>query len=297
MVVEQPVRQRRFLKVWTAWILTPIAIVGVAAVFAATSVPVTAAPTAFRPPATQVGGVYSGRTVTLLVLGDSTAATVAIGLSAYQHAYNIKTYDDGLLGCGVTEGAEFQLQGVDAPMDPRCTGSTTTPQWPQIWRRDVERVRPNVVMILVGRWEVVNRTYHGRWTNILQPAYASYVERQLRSAVRIAGSRGSRVMLLTAPCYGTGAQPDGQPWPEDSSRRLAVYNAIVRRVGATSPHTTVVNFDALACPSGHYQTDIDGVDARYDGVHFTLGGGAVFEPDLLPIAEQLGRAQMAARGR
>ena len=295
--VEQPIRQRRFLKSWAAWIVTPVSVVGVTAVvFAATSVTVTAAPTSFRPPARQTGGVYSGPRVKLLVVGDSTAATMAIGLSAYQHDYNIKIYDDGILGCGVTQGAEFQLQGVDAPMDPRCSGSTTTPMWPQIWKSDIETVHPNVVMILVGRWEVVNRTYHGRWTNILQPAYASYIERQLRSAVRIAGSQGSKVMLLTAPCYDTGEQPDGQPWPEDSSRRLAVYNAIVRRVGTTSSGTTVVNFNALACPSGHYQTTIDGVDARFDGVHFTLGGGAVFGSDLIPIAEQLGHEQMAASG-
>jgi hypothetical protein len=55
----------------------------------------------------------------------------------------------------------------------------------------------------------------------------------------------------------------------------------------------VVNFEAMACPSGHYQTDIDGVDARYDGVHFTLGGGVVFESSLFPVVARLGREQVA----
>jgi hypothetical protein len=148
-------------------------------------------------------------------------------------------------------------------------------------------------MILAGRWEVVNRTYQGHWTNILQPRYAAYVQRQLRSAVRLAGSRGADVVLLTAPCYDTGEQPNGQPWPEDSPQRLAKYNSIVREVGATEPNTTVVNFEAMACPSGHYQSEIDGVDARYDGVHFTLGGGVVFESSLFPVVARLGREQLA----
>ena len=97
-------------------------------------------------------------------------------------------------------------------------------------------------------------------------------------------------MLLTAPCYNTGEQPNGQPWPEDSPRRLAEYNSLVRQVGSTEPDTTVVNFEAMACPAGRYQSHLDGVQVRYDGVHFTLGGGAVFEPQLFPIVAQLGRA-------
>ena len=101
------------------------------------------------------------------------------------------------------------------------------------------------------------------------------------------------MVLLTAPCYDTGEQPNGQPWPEDSPQRLAEYNSIVREVGATEPNTSVINFEHLACPSGHYQNYIDGSDVRYDGVHFTLGGGVVFEPELFPVVAMLGREQMA----
>jgi hypothetical protein len=153
--------------------------------------------------------------------------------------------------------------------------------------------RPNVVMILAGRWEVVNRTYEGHWTNILNPTYAAYVKRQLRLAVHVAGSSGAKVVLLTAPCYDTGEQPDGQPWPEDSPARLAVYNKLVRQVAATSKNTSLINFNAMACPGGHYETYLDGVDARYDGVHFTLGGGVVFESRIFPTLVRLGRSEMA----
>ena len=59
----------------------------------------------------------------------------------------------------------------------------------------------------------------------------------------------------------------------------------------------MINFTALACPSGHYQTDIDGVDARYDGVHFTIGGGVVFESALFPVVAKLGREEMASSPR
>jgi hypothetical protein len=294
-VVEQPIRQRRFLRSASkALVAAPAAIVAVVVVVvAATSATVTAAPTTFRPPIRQTGPLYTGRPVKLLLVGDSTAYTLGLGLSAYQSDYDIKMKDAGILGCGVTNGSEYQLQGVVSQMESHCSGAPGVESWTEVWRSDLATFDPNVVMILAGRWEVVNRTYRGHWTNILQPQYAAYVQRQLRSAVALAGSRGAKVVLLTAPCYDTGEQPNGQPWPEDSPQRLAKYNAIVREVGATEPNTTVVNFEAMTCPSGHYQTYIDGVDARYDGVHFTLGGGVVFESSLFPVVARLGRQQMA----
>jgi peptidoglycan/LPS O-acetylase OafA/YrhL len=294
-VVEQPIRQRRFLRTTSkALVVAPASILAVVVVvFAATSVSVTAAPTTFRPPVRQTGPLYTGPPVKLLLVGDSTAATLGIGLSAYQRDYDIKMKNSGILGCGVTNGSEYELQGTVGQMESHCSGAPGAESWTQVWRSDLATFHPNVVMILAGRWEVVNRTYRGQWTNITQPRYAAYVERQLRSAVTLAGSRGAQVILLTAPCYDTGEQPDGQPWPEDSPQRLAKYNSVVREVGSTEPNTTVVNFEAMACPAGHYQTYIDGVDDRYDGVHFTLGGGVVFESALFPLVAKLGREQMA----
>jgi peptidoglycan/LPS O-acetylase OafA/YrhL len=291
--VEQPIRQRRFLTSWRVWVAAPVTVVVIviAVVAASASAGVAAPPATFHPPAKHTDGIYAGPPVKVLMVGDSTALTLGIGLSEYAADYNIQSYDAGIVGCGVTDGAEFQLHGVDAPMSSYCTGGSSE-QWQQYWTDKIQRIRPNVVMILVGRWEIVNRTYQGRWTNILQPAYAAYVQRQLTTAVQLAGSGGAKVVLMTAPCFDTGEQPNGQPWPEDSPQRLAKYNSIARHVAAEFANATLVNFEALACPSGHYQTYIDGVDARYDGVHFTFDGGVVFEPELYPLVERLGRAQM-----
>jgi peptidoglycan/LPS O-acetylase OafA/YrhL len=295
-LVEQPIRQRRFLRSSKAALaIAPASILAVVvAVVAATPLTVTAAQTSFRVPERQTGALYAGPPVKLLLVGDSTAVTLGIGLGAYKRDYNIEMQNSGILGCGLTEGSEYQLQGVIAPMAGACSGARGEEQWPKIWKGDLNTFQPNVVMILAGRWEVTNRTYQGHWTNILQPGYADYVRRQLKLAVTVASSTGAKVILLTAPCYDTGEQPNGQPWPEDSPRRLAEYNSIVRQVGSVEPGTTVVNFEAMACPAGHYQSYIDGVDARYDGVHFTLGGGEVFEPELFPIVAQLGREQISA---
>ena len=292
-VIERPIRQRTFLTGWRTWALTPVAVVVTAfAVFAATDLPAVAAnPPTTAPPVSSTP--ISGTPVRALIVGDSTALTLGIGLGGPARDYGIESFDGGILGCGVTSGAEYQEKGVDAPMAVQCQGSPPQTQWPTAWQTLIAKDDPNVVLILAGRWEVSNRTYDGRWTNIDDPAYAAYIERQLAYAVHVAGSNGASVVLLTAPCYDTGEQPDGQPWPEDSQARLDIYNGIVRHVATMTPGTSLLDFNAMACPGGNYEEFIDGQQVRLaDGIHFTFTGGSVFAPKIWPLIAKLGRQQM-----
>ncbi len=296
-LVERPVRQGGFLRGRRPWLAAPLAVTAtVVALVASTVVPAVALP---APPVTPVntdpGKSVPGRPppVQVVIVGDSTALTLAIGLDGSAAAYDVRSRDGGILGCGITSGAEYELKGVDAPMAPQCTGNASSPQWPQVWQGNISRWHPNVVMILAGRWEVSNRTFEGRWTNILDPSYAMYVKQQLFHAVDVAAAGGAHVVLMTAPCYDSGEQPDGQPWPEDSRQRLAIYNDLVRQVAAASADTSVLDFNAMACPGGQYEQDIGSVPVRLaDGVHFAFDGGAAFAARIWPVVEKLGRRQM-----
>jgi peptidoglycan/LPS O-acetylase OafA/YrhL/lysophospholipase L1-like esterase len=293
-LVGRPIRRGALRSGWTVRIITPAA-VGVTAIalLAATTAPSLAADPG-GPKVVAPSHLASGPKVKALILGDSTALTLAIGLSTYASSYGIASFNGGILGCGITTGTEYEAQGVDYAMVPPCSGHPADDQWNRIWAERVAKYRPNVVMILVGRWEVTNRTYEGHWTNIGNPTYAAYVKSQLRRAVRIAGSGGAHVVLMTAPCYDTGEQPNGAPWPEDSRTRLATFNGLVRAVAATSLNTSLLNFNAMACPGGHYEEYIDGQQVRLaDGIHFTFTGGNVFASRIWPTIAELGRREMA----
>ena len=139
----------------------------------------------------------------------------------------------------------------------------------------------------------------GQWTNITEPDFAAYVKRQLAYTVDFASAKGAKVVLLTAPCYDHGEQPNGQPWPTDTPARLDAYNRLVDEVAAENPtKATAVNLDAMVCPSGQFEQDIDGVQVRSsDGVHFPSTGAAApyLDPKILPVLERIGREQMASR--
>jgi len=89
-------------------------------------------------------------------------------------------------------------------------------------------------------------------------------------------------VLMTAPCYDSGEQPDGQPWPEDSADRLNAYNRLVEKVAAANPKkASSFDLDAIACPLGQYKEFMGGVQLREsDGVHFTWLGHLPWPEDL-----------------
>jgi hypothetical protein len=293
-LVERPIRQGRLRAGWAMRLLTPAAVATTAIALVAATTASTLAVASPPTPSTSSTTVAAGPPVKVLVVGDSTALTLDIGLNEHASSYGIAPVNGGIFGCGITTGAEYQLKGVDAAMAPECSGTPPGFQWPKLWLFRMNEVKPNVVMILAGRWEVTNRTYDGHWTNIENPVYAAYVKRQLQHAVQVAGSTGAQVVLMTAPCYDSGEQPDGAPWPEDSRARLTIYNDLVRQVAASAPHTSLLNFNALACPGGRYEESMDGQQVRQaDGVHFTFSGGNVFAPQIWPAIAALGRQQMA----
>jgi hypothetical protein len=252
-----------------------------------------------------VGG---GPPVRVLLLGDSTALTLGEGLGepTTERTYDYVLSDDGIVGCGVADGPQVEVMGQEDQVGPACNGSSPAPgaplaqqPWPVQWQRDLAASHPNVVALLAGRWEVLNRVYRGRWTNILHPAFAAYVKRQLELASNLVTASGARLVFLTAPCTNEAPQPDGAPWPEESPARLAAYNELVREVAAEHRAVdSVADLDRAACPRGRYQNTLDDVTIRTvdDGIHFSAEGGVVLAPYVMPAIVAAGRAQAASAG-
>ncbi len=312
-LVERPIRMGTFVSQWRAWLVVPAGVGAVlVAVVAATTGTTAVASTALPG---NIGNTGSSSTTTLpasaggppvkvLLFGDSVALTLGLGLSytSEQDKYDYTVADHGILGCGVVDGPEVELMGTQYSPPAACDGAPTPAAapandqpWQTQWMAAIRDEKPNVVVLLAGRWEVVDREYNGAWTNILHPAFAAYVKSQLEQASRLVTAFGVRMVFLTAPCTDEGEQPDGAPWPEDNPARLAVYNKLVKEVAAEYPATdSSVNLFGAACPGGKFATTVDGVTIRRtDGVHFTNAGGEWLVPKIMPAIVAAGRAQMA----
>jgi len=302
-LVELPIRRGRMatLTEWRGWLVTSGAFLGVVAVTVAATLPsaAEAAPT-YRSSVT-AAPVAAGTPVKVAILGDSVAWRLGFALQAAQlQSYDVDIDDSAIVACGVLRTSEYRAHGVPDPMAAQCNPSTpTSGQWPAQWKGAVSQFHPNVVMVLAGRWEVMDRMVDGQWSHIGTPAFDAAVRQSLEQAVQVAGSDGADVVLLTSPCFNSGEQPNGLPWPEDDPARLARYNQLVRQVAAEHPTTTrVVDFGAMVCPGGTYSTSVGGVQLRDgDGVHIvpTAAAGQWLAAHLLPSVVQVGRAQQAGR--
>ncbi len=303
--VELPIRQGRLLSLseWRAWLTTAAAMTGVVGLTVAATGAVAAeaaGPTAGSRGVAPQAAV--GPTVKVAILGDSVAWRLGFALEAAQpeQNYGVSLDNAAIVGCGVLRTERYRAEGSANPMVEQCNPTAPSgAQWPALWGAAVRQFHPDVAVILAGRWEVMDRWVGGTWAHVGQPRVDAKIRDSLEQAVTVASSTGAYVELLTTPCFSAGEQPDGQPWPEDAPARLARYNQIVRQVAAGHPDgVRVVDFGALACPTGRYTTSVNGVLLRDgDGVHIvpTATAGAWLAARILPPATSMGRARIAGR--
>ncbi|HLZ38346.1 MAG TPA: acyltransferase family protein, partial [Mycobacteriales bacterium] len=229
----------------------------------ASGAPASGAPVAPSPAST--GGAAVGTSGRVLVLGDSVALTLGYGLQQVADEHGMAVTDRGILGCGLLPDGTYRYVGEVHSTPPECA------EMPARWRADLDTYDPDVVLLLVGRWEVMDRVEDGRWVQVGDPAYDARLAAELDDAVRLLSARGAAVGLLTAPYYHRAERPDGGLWPEDDPARVDRWNALVRDAAARHPGVAhVVDLGARTTGEpGVYRNHLDGIELRYDGVHFT----------------------------
>ena len=227
----------------------------------------------------------AGTRVRVLIVGDSVALTVAVGMAPYAASYGVDLGGRSHTGCGVALALPLDDHGVVGDPFPNC------PTWPTWWSQDIKQLHPQVVGLVIGFWEVVDRWYQGKWQHLGDPAFDAYETSMLERAVRILGSGGAKVALFTAPYFHTGEQPDGAPWPQDNPARVDELNRIIDAVAARHPGSVaVVPLNKVLDPAGHFTWTIDGKVVRQgDGVHTTVAAGAILAKGILPELATLGR--------
>jgi peptidoglycan/LPS O-acetylase OafA/YrhL len=300
-LVEQPVRRGRMATFaeWRGWLVMSGAFLGVVAVTV----------TATLPSAAEAAGTYRanvtatpGAPVRMAILGDSVAWRLGFALLAAQpqQTYGVDIDNGAIVACGVVRSSQYRAHGVPNTMASQCNSSApASSQRPAQWQGTIAQFRPNVVAVLAGRWEVMDRMVAGRWVHIGQPTFDAQLRQSLQEAVHVGSTGGAYVVLLTAPCFNSGEQSGGTAWAEDDPARLARYNQLLGQVAAEHPLTVrVEDFGAMVCPGGSYTTTRDGVQLRDgDGVHIvpTPSAGQWLATRVLPTLVQVGRLQIAGR--
>jgi peptidoglycan/LPS O-acetylase OafA/YrhL len=271
----------------------------VLAVIAATVTPSSTAsaslPPSHRPPPPVYrgpAGADAAHPERALLIGDSIGLTLGWGLGVDAPAWGITVNNQAYAGCDLDPESTVNVMGVVSKAAQGC------PEWPTTWAGLVAQTRPDVVVVLLGRWQSIDRFYDGRWTHIGEPAYDAHLESELSQIITIGSAQGARVVFLTLPYIAeTTVQPNGSPWDMNLPGRTDAFNSIVRTAVAEHPtQASVIDLNKIVDPDGHYVSDIDGVRVRNaDDEHFSKLGGEWLRPILLPELVALGTPHYQAR--
>jgi peptidoglycan/LPS O-acetylase OafA/YrhL len=199
-------------------------------------------------------------TRTVAVFGDSVAWTMMRYLPPTP---GLALTNYTTIGCGITRGGPYRYVGQTLSQKPECD------TWPNRWSQRISHDRPDVVLLIVGRWEVVDRMNEGRWTHIGEPTYDAYLRGELNRALDILSSTGARIVLTTEPYNRRAEKPDGSLYPEDDPDRTDDWNALLRSVVKKRAGVTILDLNRKLGPNGGYTNRIDGIRIRSDGVHPT----------------------------
>ena len=140
--------------------------------------------------------------------------------------------DHTVIGCSLVRGTPYRYIGKTLEQRPECD------TWPIRWSTQVSQDQPDVALLIIGRWETVDRVNEGQWTHIDDPR----------------------------------RRADGRLYPEDQPDRVNQWNTMLRNTVSHHPNVRILDFNKKLCPDGVYTAKVDGIKVRSDGVHLTPEG-------------------------
>ncbi|MEE6178943.1 acyltransferase family protein [Mycobacterium sp. 050134] len=174
--------------------------------------------------------------------------------------------DHTVIGCSLVRGTPYRYIGQTLEQRPECDG------WPIRWSNQVSRDQPDVALLIIGRWETVDRVNEGQWTHIGDPTFDAYLNGELERALNIVSAPGVRVVVATVPYSRDGEKPDGRLYPEDQPDRVNLWNTMLRKTVSHHNGVQILDLNKKLCPDGVYTPKVDGIKVRSDGVHLTPEG-------------------------
>ncbi|MCV7079323.1 acyltransferase family protein [Mycobacterium szulgai] len=200
---------------------------------------------------------------TVSVFGDSIGWTMMHYLPPTP---GFRFIDHTVIGCSLVRGTPYRYIGETLEQRAECD------TWPGRWSTQIGQDRPDVALLVIGRWETVDRVNEGKWTHIGDPTFDAYLNFELHRALNIVGSTGVRVLVATVPYSRGGEKPDGRLYPEDQPDRVNQWNTMLRNAIGEHPNVGIVDLNKKLCPDGVYTAKVDGIKVRSDGVHLTPEG-------------------------
>ncbi len=214
------------------------------------------------------------------IFGDSTALLLVPGLIAWSSATEALDLVEGyaVTGCGLGRGGERVFADWVDPVEPGCSFS-------EVWPGVLERGQPDVAIVQIGIWDVVDRRLDGDASvrAIGDPVYDDYLRAELLAANDLLLSRVARVVWSLQPLPVRSTRADDDPVFE----RLAAWNDLLVELFVDHPDVGLIDADAWLASTTDGR---ESLRMRPDGTHFSeltsVDAATWIGPALLAAAER-----------
>jgi SGNH domain (fused to AT3 domains) len=240
---------------------------------------------------------HTGRPLRVLLVGDSMAGTLGLGLAVAAPAMHVDLINAADVGCSVAiayDGAWASSIWVPAAPNPPCQSKQ---QFRAFWKGLLVRYSPDVVIYL-SRMDTVDqeiRPGQPALTSVLDASFDAYLTSSIRDSVALLSSTGAHVILGTSPPTLFNLQGNAY----DNPLRWARYEKTLDDVAATS-HGNVSVFNFTTFFGGKRAVPLFQLDSSSgirwrcgDGIHFTKAGGILVAPSLFGSAWAVGGPRRA----
>src|SRR6476469_1015132 len=264
-LVEQPVREQRFrwIRGRALWIPVASALTAVALIL------LTASGAAARPrPDLSVVERFTRilnappppGAKRVLLAGDSIAVTLGFDAVRPSQRKDIWLKGGARVGCGL-------LTGTPVTGDTRAQSQEECADWPTEYRKGVTAYKPEVSLLLIGGWEVFDREIHGKLLRVGTAPMEAELLKKLDEAKHILTANGSKLVILTTPCFSPTTHELGSFGEEARAdpARVRWLNDVWRRYAVDHPDVSVLALSAHANTDGKYAPTVDGVTMRTEG--------------------------------
>ncbi|MDI3285007.1 acyltransferase family protein [Polyangium sp. 15x6] len=197
--------------------------------------------------------------VKILMIGDSVAESLGERMQSVQAGTGTIVSQRGTPNCSIMEG---KLPTRSLTNEPHAGGDCG-----KRWASDVEELRPDVTLVVLGGGYFAPVEIDGRWQHVCEPewddAYADELERKLK----VLADKSGRVYLARVPYPVGGWQRPGL------NAQVDCYNTLLERTAKRDARVRMFDLAARLCPGGECTMENEGAAIRPDGMHFA-GPGA-----------------------
>ncbi len=238
--------------------------------------------------ATIKGLHHVGRPLRVLVVGDSLAGTLEVGLARAAPAAHVQLAQAAQGGCSVAIAWNQAWASTVATPSPPTYPCQSRAQLSSYWLAALKQDRPDVV-IYASHMDTIDQDVSpgsDETISVADPAFAAQLTEAIEEAVDVLSSTGAKVILANSAPTLTNLVGN----QNDAPANLAAYLGVIDEAAARSGGRAIV-FDLARAlggpgnPPSFTLSSPSGVQWRCsDGIHISPNGGVLVAPSLFKLA-------------